>query len=100
MPEQVRWFYRDGVDKRWIEFCGYDSLRIENAWRNYQNLLSKNNDTSNSLPPIEKIVVKGGMYDVEIDKMKCVSIYCPGTIFFYLKISTLFIKIYCRTIKT
>ncbi|KZC04611.1 PREDICTED: phospholipase DDHD1-like [Dufourea novaeangliae] len=74
---QVRWFYRDGVDKRWIEFCGYDSLRIENAWRNYQSLLSKH-DTSNNLIPVEKIVVKGGMYDVEIDKMKCVSIYCPG----------------------
>ncbi|XP_031843425.1 phospholipase DDHD1 isoform X2 [Nomia melanderi] len=77
-PMQVRWFYRDGVDKRWIEFCGYDSLRIENAWQTYQNLLSKNNDPLNNLPPIEKIVVKGGMYDVEIDKMKCISIYCPG----------------------
>ncbi|XP_076231435.1 phospholipase DDHD1 isoform X3 [Calliopsis andreniformis] len=77
-PEQIRWFYRDGVDKRWVEFCGYDSLRIENAWQNYQNLVSKNNDEAHSSPPIEKIVVKGGMYDVEIDKMKCVSIYCPG----------------------
>ncbi|XP_076641508.1 phospholipase DDHD1 isoform X1 [Halictus rubicundus] len=77
-PMQVRWFYRDGVDKRWVEFCGYDSLRIENAWRNYQDLISSNIDTLNNLPHIEKIVVKGGMYDVEIDKMKCISIYCPG----------------------
>ncbi|XP_053992213.1 phospholipase DDHD1-like isoform X1 [Hylaeus volcanicus] len=77
-PEQVRWFYRDGVDKRWVEFCGYDSLRIENAWQNYQSLLSKNDDIPNKVLPIEKIVVKGGMYDVEIDKMKCISIYCPG----------------------
>ncbi|CAD1480945.1 unnamed protein product, partial [Heterotrigona itama] len=76
--EQIRWFYRDGVDKRWVEFCGYDSLRIENAWQNYQNLLSKNNDIINNPPSIEKIVVRGGMYDVELDKMKCVSIYCPG----------------------
>ncbi|XP_076641510.1 phospholipase DDHD1 isoform X2 [Halictus rubicundus] len=76
-PMQVRWFYRDGVDKRWVEFCGYDSLRIENAWRNYQDLISSNIDTLNNLPHIEKIVVKGGMYDVEIDKMKCISIYCP-----------------------
>ncbi|XP_043516714.1 phospholipase DDHD1-like isoform X2 [Frieseomelitta varia] len=76
--EQIRWFYRDGVDKRWVEFCGYDSLRIENAWQNYQNLLSKNNDITNNPPSIEKIVVRGGMYDVELDKMKCVSIYCPG----------------------
>ena len=77
-PEQVRWFYRDGVDKRWVEFCGYDSLRIENAWRNYQNLLSKCDNTIQNTLPVEKIVVKGGMYDVELDKMKCVSIYCPG----------------------
>ncbi|KAK9300164.1 hypothetical protein QLX08_007080 [Tetragonisca angustula] len=76
--EQIRWFYRDGVDKRWVEFCGYDSLRIENAWQNYQNLLNKNNDITNNPPSIEKIVVRGGMYDVELDKMKCVSIYCPG----------------------
>ena len=79
--EQIRWFYRDGVDKRWVEFCGYDSLRIENAWQNYQNLLNKNNDITNNPPSIEKIVVRGGMYDVELDKMKCVSIYCPGTYF-------------------
>ncbi|CAK9810627.1 Phospholipase DDHD1 [Anthophora quadrimaculata] len=78
-PERIRWFYRDGVDKRWVEFCGYDSLRIENAWQNHQNLLSKRDDTTNNPPPsVEKIVVKGGMYDVELDKLKCVSIYCPG----------------------
>lgn len=75
--EQIRWFYRDSVDKRWVEFCGYDSLRIENVWRNYQTLL--NQHTEGTPPPCpEKIVVKGGMYDVELDNMKCVSIYCPG----------------------
>ncbi|XP_026668427.1 uncharacterized protein LOC113464185 [Ceratina calcarata] len=76
--EQIRWFYKDGVDKRWVEFCGYDSLRIESAWRNYEHLLSKSNDATFDPPPIEKIVVRGGMYDVELDKMKCVSIYCQG----------------------
>ncbi|XP_076749269.1 phospholipase DDHD1 isoform X2 [Xylocopa sonorina] len=76
--EQIRWFYRDGVDKRWVEFCGYDSLRIENAWQNHQDLLSTNDNKSCTLPPTEKIVVKGGMYDVDLDKMKCVSIYCSG----------------------
>ncbi|XP_006610640.1 phospholipase DDHD1-like isoform X1 [Apis dorsata] len=76
--EQIRWFYRDGVDKRWVEFCGYDSLRIENAWQSYQHLFNKDSDVTNNALPIEKIVVRGGMYDVELDKMKCVSIYCPG----------------------
>lgn len=77
-PEEIRWFYKDGVDKRWNEFCGYDSLRIERIYRERQNLISKNNDGINGLPPAEKIVVRGGMYDVEIDNMKCVSIYWPG----------------------
>ncbi|XP_018308594.1 phospholipase DDHD1 isoform X2 [Mycetomoellerius zeteki] len=77
-PEEVRWFYKDGVDKRWNEFCGYDSLRIERIYRERQNLISENNDGTNYLSPAEKIVVRGGMYDVEIDNMKCVSIYWPG----------------------
>ncbi|KAG7204893.1 hypothetical protein KM043_005291 [Ampulex compressa] len=77
-PEQIRWFYKGGVDKRWVEFCGYDSLRIETAWRNYENLLDKKVDGPNNLPVAEKVVVRGGMYDVELDNMKCVPIYWPG----------------------
>lgn len=77
-PEEIRWFYKDGVDKRWVEFCGYDSLRIEKIYQDRQDLLSKSNSETNNLPPAEKIVVRGGMYDVEIDNMKCVSIYWPG----------------------
>lgn len=76
--EEIRWFYKDGVDKRWVEFCGYDSLRIEKIFQDRQELLSKNDAETNNLPPAEKIVVRGGMYDVEIDNMKCVSIYWPG----------------------
>lgn len=83
-PEQIRWFYKDGVDKRWIEFCGYDSLRIEAAWRrkverekntkeNKENRTNRNDTES-----CETVVVKGGMYDVELDKLKCISIYWPG----------------------
>lgn len=86
--EEIRWFYKDGVDKRWAEFCGYDSLRIEKIYQDRQNSISKSNDGINSLPPAEKIVVRGGMYDVEIDNMKCVSIYWPGeyhiSIIFYM----------------
>lgn len=59
-------------------------MRIENAWRNYQNLLSKCDNTIQNTLLVEKIVVKGGMYDVELDKMKCVSIYCPGMYFILL----------------
>lgn len=86
-PEEIRWFYKDGVDKRWIEFCGYDSLRIENAWRQKENLKNCNNDNhdngdvhddDNNLKDVDNVVVKGGMYDVQLDNMKCVSIYWPG----------------------
>jgi len=85
-PEEIQWFYKDGVDKRWNEFCGYDSLRIERIYRERQSLISENNDGTNGLPSAEKIVVRGGMYDVEIDNMKCVSIYWPGEyhIFYFL----------------
>jgi hypothetical protein len=76
--EEIRWFYKDGVDKRWNEFCGYDSLRIEKIYRERQILIGQSNNETNNLPPAEKIVVRGGMYDVEIDNMKCVSIYWPG----------------------
>lgn len=76
--EEIRWFYKDGVDKRWNEFGGYDSIRIEKLYQERQSLIRENNDDINGLPPAEKIVVRGGMYDVEIDNMKCVSIYWPG----------------------
>lgn len=84
-PEEIRWFYKDGVDKRWNEFCGYDSLRIEGIYRKRQSLIGDGDDGTNGLPPTEKIVVRGGMYDVEIDNMKCVSIYWPGaySIFYF-----------------
>lgn len=76
--EEIRWFYKDGVDKRWVEFCGYDSLRIEKFYQDRQSLIDENSKETNDLPSTEKIVVRGGMYDVEIDNMKCVSIYWPG----------------------
>jgi len=78
IAEAIRWFYKDGVDKRWNEFGGYDSLRIEKIYQERQSLIRENNGEINGLPPAEKIVVRGGIYDVEIDNMKCVSIYWPG----------------------
>ena len=98
IPEEIRWFYKDGVDKRWNEFCGYDSLRIERIYQERQNLISESNDETNDLPPAEKIVVRGGMYDIEIDNMKCVSIYWPGeyiTYFIFLLIVFYFLHHYC-----
>ncbi|XP_063983153.1 regulator of microtubule dynamics protein 2-like isoform X2 [Diachasmimorpha longicaudata] len=74
-PEEIRWFYKDGVDKRWVEFCGYDSLRIEEAWRKKMEKERNANETNDDC---ERVVVKGGMYDVKLDDMKCVSIFWAG----------------------
>ncbi|XP_015126748.1 phospholipase DDHD1 [Diachasma alloeum] len=74
-PEEIRWFYKDGVDKRWVEFCGYDSLRIEDAWR---KKLEKERNANETNDDCERVVVKGGMYDVKLDDMKCVSIFWAG----------------------
>jgi len=32
-PEEVRWFYKTDGEKRWLEFSGYDSYRIEMRYR-------------------------------------------------------------------
>lgn len=32
-PEEVRWFYKTEGEKRWLEFSGYDSYRIEMRYR-------------------------------------------------------------------
>lgn len=74
--EAVRWFYC--VNKRWIEFCGNDSIRIEQAWRLRSTFENSDNCENNKLQTQEKIVVRGGIYDVDLDKMKCLSIYWPG----------------------
>ncbi|XP_058790056.1 phospholipase DDHD1-like isoform X2 [Phymastichus coffea] len=76
-PEEVRWLYKDDVNKRWMEFCGYDSLRIENTWRSKQSNVNEDGNKDNAMN-IERVVVRGGMYDVELENMKCVSIYWPG----------------------
>ena len=32
-PEEVRWFYKKEVEKAWVPFTGYDSLRVEIRYR-------------------------------------------------------------------
>ncbi|XP_011139181.1 phospholipase DDHD1 [Harpegnathos saltator] len=43
-PEEIRWFYKNGVEKRWVDFCGYDSLRIEKIYQDRQELLNKSEE--------------------------------------------------------
>ncbi|XP_021941113.1 phospholipase DDHD1-like isoform X2 [Zootermopsis nevadensis] len=119
-PDEVRWFYKSDSDKRWIEFSGYDSLRIESKYRNvyhdwqYYNKYSNKENSSEtcfdetspigqSALPLDisnsasyssecngtgatqtldseqyRIVVRGGMYEVDLNTCKCDSIYWPG----------------------
>ncbi|XP_066990985.1 phospholipase DDHD1 [Anabrus simplex] len=115
-PEEVRWFYKCESDKRWLEFSGYDSLRIEfkyrqlsHEWHFYsqenwteaegketfqyaESALSVDSNVSGddgssydyngsgsacSAVSEHKIVVRGGMYEVDLQEWKCFSIYWP-----------------------
>ncbi|CAF1441780.1 unnamed protein product, partial [Didymodactylos carnosus] len=76
----VRWFYHG--ENKWIPFCGYDSLNIEHKFREKlssssgclpSNEMTKPNDDDNNNE--NKIIVKGGLYDVDISAMTCTAVY-------------------------
>uniref|UniRef100_A0A1B6LDX7 DDHD domain-containing protein n=1 Tax=Graphocephala atropunctata TaxID=36148 RepID=A0A1B6LDX7_9HEMI len=116
-PEQIRWFYKNLANKQWVEFDGYDSLKIERRytnltdkeWRYYNATYrsKKNQEKSpNSSPTFEalktngnhttksstsaeecfspssetadRVVVRGGLYEVDLIKRNCTSIFWPG----------------------
>lgn len=100
-PDEVRWFYKSYSNKRWIEFCGYDSLNIEAKYQQYFNgdwnfYISKtkaNTGESNGVGATSAdterskytVVVRGGLYEVELLGKQCVSIYWPGELFKFIK---------------
>lgn len=89
-PEEVRWFYKSEGDKKWTPFIGYDSIKIEWA---YRHLLHKS--VTNDASPIDSFksdvsykvieknntdrpVVCGGLYEVDVSLLKGYSIYWKG----------------------
>ncbi|XP_054287967.1 phospholipase DDHD1-like [Macrosteles quadrilineatus] len=119
--EQIRWFYKNLSNKQWVEFNGYDSLRIEHRYKNltdkewaYYNTTyrsrkpqDKNTNCSPTYEPLkspqsinqtvrpsdettpeecispcgeinEKVVVRDGLFEVDILKRNCTSIFWPG----------------------
>ncbi|RXG54722.1 Phospholipase DDHD1 [Armadillidium vulgare] len=90
-PEEVRWFYKSEGDKKWTPFIGYDSIKIEWA---YRHLLHKT--VTNDASPIDcnfksdvsyklieknntdRPVVYGGLYEVDVSLLKGYSIYWKG----------------------
>lgn len=80
-PEQVRWFYKSD-HKRWTKFDGYDSLSIEYIYRaNFGNEEETSCLDENTLKyhnGRHTFVVRGGLYEVDLLKKKCTSIFWPG----------------------
>ncbi|XP_063146610.1 phospholipase DDHD1 [Candoia aspera] len=80
--EEVRWFYREDR-KSWKPFIGYDSLRIELAYRALQ-LLDEQEPSpicrSEDLAPLsnltpEPVCVRGGLYEVDVVHAECYPVY-------------------------
>ncbi|XP_035827763.1 phospholipase DDHD1 [Aplysia californica] len=69
-PEEIRWFYKSEGSKKWISFIGYDSLRIECRYRAL-NLSNESGDIDED----EKILVRGGLYEVDVKSKKCAPVY-------------------------
>ncbi|CAG5136440.1 unnamed protein product, partial [Candidula unifasciata] len=69
-PEEVRWFYKHEGGKKWTSFIGYDSLRIECRFRALK-LSNENGDIDEN----ERILVRGGLYEVDVKNKKCLPVY-------------------------
>ena len=74
-PEEVRWFYKKDGDKKWTAFIGYDSLRIECRYR--VQLYEVSEDEAAAL---DVILVRGGLYEVDVSKYSCRPVYWSGTV--------------------
>ncbi|XP_043929501.1 phospholipase DDHD1 [Protopterus annectens] len=82
-PEEVRWFYKEDR-KTWKPFIGYDSLRLELAFRKYGVLNPPKEeqvetaDSCRSESPdvcVEPVCVRGGLYEVNIKEKECYPVY-------------------------
>lgn len=68
---QVRWFYKDDTTKKWLPFIGYDSCQLEYKYRQ----IYVHDDVPDE---IERISVRGGLFEVDIVEKKCYAIYWEG----------------------
>ena len=75
---------------KWVAFKGDDSLKLEREWRKYLTIIQNNAANlekkhkkspklENSIH-FEKVVVCGGMYEVDLLARECVPIYYKGDI--------------------
>ncbi|KAM9294384.1 phospholipase DDHD1 [Gastrophryne carolinensis] len=93
-PEEVRWFYREDK-KTWKAFIGYDSLRIELAYRRMLELTGEEPQPEPEARPdpeeppgpqldlvligdiakIEPVCVRSGLYEVDVAGAECYPVY-------------------------
>ncbi|XP_065259683.1 phospholipase DDHD1 isoform X3 [Chrysemys picta bellii] len=67
-PEEVRWLYREDR-KSWKPFIGYDSLRLELAYR----------ALGPGAGPGPPVCVRGGLYEVDVSSAECYPVYWQQT---------------------
>uniref|UniRef100_A0ABM5FC46 Phospholipase DDHD1 isoform X1 n=1 Tax=Pogona vitticeps TaxID=103695 RepID=A0ABM5FC46_9SAUR len=85
-PEEVRWFYREEQRKSWKPFIGYDSLRLERAYRALPRRPTPEEEGGEggggggggsperpSSP--EPVCVRGGLYEVDVAHAECYPVY-------------------------
>ncbi|VDQ01320.1 unnamed protein product [Trichobilharzia regenti] len=91
---RVRWFYREGNNKRWVSFNGSDSINLEFTYRSHQaSCKSCHNSASRTPTSCEpkqyctkpKVSVRGGLYEANVIERRCVPVYwsddkCPTSI--------------------
>ncbi|KAJ8044354.1 Phospholipase DDHD1 [Holothuria leucospilota] len=67
VPE-IRWFYRDDAGKKWLPFIGYDSCQLE--WKHHKLVV-----VGDLTDEDEVVLVRGGLYEVDVLNKKCHSVY-------------------------
>ncbi|XP_073206204.1 phospholipase DDHD1 isoform X3 [Lepidochelys kempii] len=72
-PEEVRWLYREDR-KSWKPFIGYDSLRLELAYRALGAAAGPAGPGPG--PPV---CVRGGLYEVDVSSAECYPVYWQQT---------------------
>ncbi|NXK44253.1 DDHD1 Phospholipase, partial [Chauna torquata] len=75
--EEVRWFYREDR-KTWKPFIGYDSLRIELAFRAL-GPEPREGEAAAERPAVEPVCVRSGLYEVDVANGECYPVYWNQT---------------------
>ncbi|XP_014242106.1 phospholipase DDHD1-like isoform X2 [Cimex lectularius] len=97
---EIRWFYKEAGSKTWRPFNGHDTISIESVFRTLPKEVQEskgkhgqpnarpaepavssaldNKPTGARTPTNPKVLVLGGLYEVDLVDRTCLSIYWPG----------------------